>query len=307
MTGNAHLVSHRVCSLPTENLVQATVAVAPTKALWFLGMGIVATVGGFFTFAWSNFLLFLALTSAVLLFGHSLGSHRKLIHGSFECPRWVEYTLVYFGVQVGLAGPLGLLRQHELRDYAQRLPDCHSYLRHGESFWRDAWWQLCCDLTLKNPPTVHVEERITSDRFYRFLEKTWMAQQLPVALALYAAGGWAFVIWGVCARIFAAVLGHWLIGYFAHNHGQMHFEVRGAAVQGRNIRFTSLITMGECWHNNHHAFPGSARLGLHAGEWDPGWWVLVGLQRLGLVTSVRLPMDLKPRAELFQLAGSRTE
>jgi hypothetical protein len=40
----------------------------------------------------------------------------------------LEYTLVYCGVQVGLAGPLGLLRQHELRDYAQRMPDCHDYL-----------------------------------------------------------------------------------------------------------------------------------------------------------------------------------
>ena len=39
-------------------------------------------------------------------------------------------------------------------------------------------------------------------------------------------------------------------------------EIRGAAVQGRNVRFVSLLTMGECWHNNHHAFPGSARLGL---------------------------------------------
>ena len=87
-------------------------------------------------------------TAIVLLFGHSLGSHRKLIHDSFQCPRWLEYVLVYLGVQVGLAGPLGLLRQHELRDYAQRLPVCHDYLRHGRSFWIDAWWQLVCELRL---------------------------------------------------------------------------------------------------------------------------------------------------------------
>jgi stearoyl-CoA desaturase (delta-9 desaturase) len=78
----------------------------------------------------------------------------------------------------------------------------------------------------------------------------------------------------------------------------MHYEVSGAAVQGRNIRFTSLLTMGESWHNNHHAFPGSARLGLFAGEWDPGWWVLMVLRRLGLVWSVRLPAAMPARAEL---------
>lgn len=75
-------------------------------------------------------------------------------------------------------------------------------------------------------------------------------------------------------------------------------SVRGAAVQGRNVRFTSLLTMGECWHNNHHAFPGSARLGLLPGEWDPGWWALLVLRRLGLVRNLRLPCDLAPRPEV---------
>jgi fatty-acid desaturase len=131
-----------------------------------------------------------------------------------------------------------------------------------------------------------------------------MLQQLPVAVLFYLWGGWAFVFWGVCARVTAGVFGHWLIGYFAHNHGAMHYEVRGAAVQGRNVHLTSLITMGECWHNNHHAFPGSARLGLSKGEWDPGWRVLVALRRAGLVWDIRLPQDLPHRDELYDLTKS---
>jgi stearoyl-CoA desaturase (delta-9 desaturase) len=118
-----------------------------------------------------------------------------------------------------------------------------------------------------------------------------MAQQLPLAALLFVCGGWAFVFWGVCARITAAVFGHWAIGHLAHNHGQLVREIRGAAVQGRNVRFASLLTMGECWHNNHHAFPRSARLGLAPGEWDPGWWVLQALRRAGLVWGIRLPAD----------------
>jgi fatty-acid desaturase len=117
------------------------------------------------------------------------------------------------------------------------------------------------------------------------------------------AGGWAFVIWGVCARITAAVTGHWLIGHFAHNHGGMHHVVDGAAVQGRNVKWASLLTMGESWHNNHHAFPGSARLGLHANEWDPGWWMLQALKKLALVWRLRLPADLPVREELRRIAG----
>jgi stearoyl-CoA desaturase (delta-9 desaturase) len=301
------LKQHRVHATDASAVLIGEVHYAPLKSLWFTAMTAGALVGGVLTFTWSAFIVFLATTGTVLLLGHSLGSHRKLIHDSYQCPKWLEYLLVWFGVQVGLAGPLGLLRQHELRDYAQRLPNCHDYLRHGRSFWLDAWWQLHCELRLAHPPALHIEPRIANDRFYRFLERTWMAQQIPVALVLYVLGGWGFVFWGVCARVTAGVLGHWLIGWFAHNRGAMHYEVRNAAVQGRNIRFTSLLTMGESWHNNHHAFPGSARLGLFAGEWDPGWWMLMVLRALGLVWSIRLPAALPPRAELLACDASGAE
>lgn len=299
----ANLTHHRAIAPNANCVLDGTVWYSPAKSFWFIGMACGAFIGGALTFSVGAVALFVAATATVLLFGHSLGSHRKLIHDSFACPLWLEYILVYCGVQVGLAGPLGLLRQHELRDYAQRLPDCHDYLRHGQSPWRDAWWQLHCELELENPPEVRIEPRIANDRFYQFLERSWMLQQLPIALLFYLWGGWAFVFWGVCARVTAGVFGHWLIGYFAHNHGGMHYEMRGAAVQGRNIYFTSLLTMGECWHNNHHAFPGSARLGLRAGEFDPGWSALVLLRQLGLVWDLRLPADLPARAELREISS----
>ena len=249
---------HRVHATSSRYLVDGQVRYAWKKSLWFSAMALAALGGGAVYASWRGLLLFGLSTAAVLLLGHSLGSHRKLIHDSFQFPAWLGYALVWCGVLVGLAGPLGLQRQ----------PDCHPYLRHGAGFWRDFWWQVHCELVLAHEPAVVLEPRIGGDRVLAWLERTWMLQQLPPALLLYAWGGWGFVVWGVCARVTAGILGHWLIGYFAHNHGGMHHEVEGAAVQGRNIRFTSLLTMGECWHNNHHAFPGSARLGLYAGEWD---------------------------------------
>jgi fatty-acid desaturase len=307
MTGVApNLCGHRVSSPDLHSVFCGAVQFAPTKAFWFLGMLAGSLVGGALTVSWHALVLFVGSTAFVLLFGHSLGSHRKLVHNSFQCPRWLEYLLIYSGVMVGLAGPLGLLRQHELRDYAQRLSTCHDYLRHGRSPLRDAWWQLCCDLRLASPPTIQIEPRIAHDRFLQFLERTWMAQQLPWALLLYLFGGWAFIWWGVCARVTAGIFGHWAIGYLAHNHGELHREVTGAAVQGHNVRFTSLLTMGECWHNNHHAFPGSARLGLTPEEWDPGWWVICGLSRLNLVWAVRLPSDLPFRPEVVKLETDLT-
>ena len=122
---------HRVHAGQADFVCEGEVLYSPVKSFWFSGMGGAALVGGLFFFRWDALALFVASTAFVLLFGHSLGSHRQLIHHSFQYPRWLRCTLIYCGVLVGLAGPLGILRQHELRDYAQRLPVCHDYLRHG--------------------------------------------------------------------------------------------------------------------------------------------------------------------------------
>ena len=74
--------------------------------------------------------------------------------------------------------------------------------------------------------------------------------------------------------------------------------MEGAAVQGHNVRYFGLITFGECWHNNHHAFPGSAKLGLNPDQLDPGWLVLKALERMGLAGNLKQPLDLAKRPEL---------
>ena len=121
-----------------------------------------------------------------------------------------------------------------------------------------------------------MERRVAEDRFYQFIDRTWMAQQLPWAVLFFAVGGMPWLVWGIAARVAASVTGHWLVGYFAHNRGPRSWHIEGAGVQGYNVPYCGLITMGEAWHNNHHAFPGSARLGAAARARPiPGWWVLM--------------------------------
>jgi stearoyl-CoA desaturase (delta-9 desaturase) len=223
------------------------------------------------------------------------------IHNSYECPR-LEYVLVHLGVLVGMAGPTD--------DPHSRHARLHSATRaatttaHRRPFLQDGWWQLHCDLNLDRPPAFELEDRIANDRIYRFMESTLMWQQLPWALLFFALGGWGWVFWGVCARVAVCVTGHWLVGYFAHNSGPRDWHVEGAGVQGYNVRFCGLLTMGEAWHNNHHAFPGSARLGLYEGQVDPGWWVLMTLRRLGLAWNIKTPAELASRPQLRLLGAT---
>ena len=88
------------------------------------------------------------------------------------------------------------------------------------------------------------------------------------------------------------------IGYFAHNQGERHWHVKDAHIQGHNVRFAAILTMGESWHNNHHAYPGSAKLGIKPGQIDLGWMVLIFCQKIGLVWNIKLPKDLPIRPEL---------
>lgn len=204
---------------------------------------------------------------------------------------------------MGLAGPIGMIKTHDTRDWAQRQADCHNYFGHKQHMLKDFFWQVFCDIQLKHPPSYNIESDVAKNRVYQWIEKLWMLQQLPLALVLYWFGGLPWVVWGICVRVCISVVGHWLIGYYAHNHGERNWHVEQASVQGYNVPFAALITMGESYHNNHHAFPGSANFALEKGQFDLGWLVLKGLARLGLVWGLVLPQQLSSKAELVRISG----
>ena len=183
------LDTERVRSRDVTDAHNGLVKWKPSKSIWFLSHLAVAILIGPFVVSISSLMIFLVLTGITLCFGHSLGMHRLLIHRSYECPKWMEYLFVYLGVLVGMAGPIGMMLQHDLRDWAQRQPKCHDYLLHGSRMLKDGWWQLNCDLTLKKPPEFHIEDKVANDKFYQLIEKTWMWQQLVVAVPLFWVGG----------------------------------------------------------------------------------------------------------------------
>lgn len=290
--------SERIVTEQGADPVSGTVRWAPAKSLWIGGMTLAGLIGGPLFFSWDAFALFLATSAITLCFGHSVGMHRRLIHSSFVCPLWLEHLCVYLGTLVGMAGPIGMTRVHDFRDWAQRQRACHDYFCHRRSFWHDGWWQLHCELVLDRPPAFRLEPRLAGDRFYAFIERTWMWQQLPWAVLFFAVGGWGWVIWGICMRVAVSVTGHWWVGHYAHRQGDQSWVVEGAAAQGYNVAVAGLISMGESWHNNHHAFPGSAKLGLFPGQVDPGWWLIKSFEMLGLARDIKTPADLPERKEL---------
>jgi len=268
----------------------------PARSVWNGCMLVGAIVLGPLYFSVSAFILFLITFEATMCFGHSVGFHRRLIHRTFECPKWLERILVWLGVLVGMQGPFWVIRSHDVRDWAQRQPQCHPFICHGRNLWVDGWWNLHCRLELDYPPGFDSGPGIGDDKFYNFLQKTWMAQQIPIAVLFYLIGGWPWVVWGVIVRIAVGVHMHWYVGYLCHTRGGQDWLVDDGAVQAHNVRWAAIPSMGESWHNNHHAFPASARHGIYPGQFDPGFRFIQLLELFGLAWNVKTPDILPARS-----------
>jgi fatty-acid desaturase len=281
--------------------VKGKPVLSPFKIFWHGSLLLLCLVFVPQTFSWSAFAVFAVLTYLFLLVGHSVAMHRMMIHRSFDCPLWLERLLIYTGVLVGLSGPSGIIRIHDLRDWAQRQPACHDFFAHRRGYVQDIIWQLFYVFKFDHPPRFMIEEKYSKDRWYHFMDKTWPLHQIVVALPLYLIGGWSFVVYGVFLRVLVSILGHWTITYVCHNPGHGHWHVKGAAVQASNMNRMGFMTFGECWHNNHHAFPESARIGLEKGQFDPGWLVIQGLNRCGLISRLGLPRPDHERDDLTRI------
>lgn len=291
-----HLVETPGCSP-----VKGRVVWDPVPSLWNGAMLAVTLVFGAATFSLGAVAVFVVITGATLLLGHSVGFHRRMIHGSFDCPLWLERLLSWFGTVVGMSGPFRMIRAHDIRDWAQRQSDCHDYLAHRRPMMIDAIWQMHGRLELEHPPAFDLG-RIGRDPVHRFLERTWMLQQIPVAAGLWLLGGWGFVVWGVCARVSISVIGHWFVGHLAHRRGPQTWQVRDAGVQAHDVPWAAIPTMGEAWHNNHHAYPGSAKIGLYPGQSDWGYRFIQLLELMGLAWNVRTPEVMTMRRAQLETA-----
>jgi stearoyl-CoA desaturase (delta-9 desaturase) len=179
---------------------------------------------------------------------------------------------------------------HDQRDYWQSQPVCPEWYSYNHGVLQDWWWYLHCD----HQPPVHqprapllTAANYQNDRFLRFLDHTWLIQQIPITFLLVLTFGTPGLVWGTFGRILVATTGHWFVNYVAHTRGTLDWIVEGAGENGRNNSLFGFISMGEGWHNNHHAFPQSARFGLHWWQLDPGWWMIRLLAKAGVVWEVQ--------------------
>jgi stearoyl-CoA desaturase (delta-9 desaturase) len=277
----------------SEHVVRTMVFALPPAAL---------VVGGWLAWGgalhWQD-LLVLAITYTLTGLGITVGFHRLFTHRSFKTTRTVRALLAVFG-SMAVEGPVDewVATHRKHHRYSDHAGDPHSpHVDHAQG-WRGelrglahahvGWMFRGKDMA--NPRRYAKD--LLADPDLRFISRTfplWVAVGLAlpfglgVALTGSVAGGLTGLLWGGAVRILILHHATFSINSLCHYFGRRPFATRD---ESHNLAWLAPITFGEAWHNNHHAFPTSARHGLGRRELDLGAWLIAGLERCHLAWDV---------------------
>ena len=234
-------------------------------------------------------------------FSTTIGLHRLLSHRSFECPRWLEYALVTVAMLTGQGSPLLWVANHRIHHgRSDREGDVHSPRR---GFWYGHILWIIDDASTDPEAYRKYCKDLAGDRYYHWLVRFRL---VPQALAVALVGltlGWAAVPLVFFLPVILWMHSTYMVNSVCHDarFGSRRFETREGS---RNVWWVGLLALGEGWHNNHHAYPRSARHGLGARQLDLSYFVIRLFGALGLARNLKeFPADTRQPAARPRAVG----
>ena len=265
----------------------------------FLGLAAAIALLWGWGFSWVHLGL-MAGMYLVTAVGVTVGYHRLFTHRSFETTRPVKFVFAVLGA-MAVEGPLlnwvAMHRRHH--QHSDGEGDPHSPHHHGEGLrglLAGAWHAHVGWMFDRDPDDLprYVGD-LQSDTLLRRVSKTWTLWSafglvLPAVLGGLITWSWSGAllgfIWGGLTRVFLVHHVTWSINSVCHLWGTRPFRSHD---ESRNNAIFGVLGLGEGWHNNHHAFPTSARHGLRWWEFDASYWLIRGLELCGLAWKVKVP------------------
>jgi len=238
------------------------------------------------TFSWSGVLVAFVLCNLTGGVGLSLGYHRLFTHQSLRVPRWLFCTIAVLGVLGMEGGPITWVATHRRHHaHSDAAGDPHNGRRGLR--WSHLMWLYRPNDDRPTPAEMaRLTPDLSADPFLCFLERSNLYWQIGLGLLLLICGGISWVVWGMFVRVVVTIHVTGLVNSAAHNFG---YKTYCTGDESRNNWWVALLTWGDGWHNNHHAFPASARHGLRWFELDPTWLAICALRAVGLASDVRVP------------------
>jgi stearoyl-CoA desaturase (Delta-9 desaturase) len=232
--------------------------------------------------------------------GVTVGYHRHFTHGSFKANRGLKVALAVAG-SLAIEGPVVRWVADHRRHHAfsDREGDPHSPWRYGETvpalikglWWAHTGWLFDVEQTprAKYAPDLMADKDIRKvDSAFPWLVLTSMLLP-PLAGGLWSMswqGALTAFFWGSLVRV--SLLHHvtWSINSICHTIGQRPFKSRD---KSGNVWWLAFLSMGESWHNLHHADPTCARHGVEKGQIDSSARIIWLFEKLGWAKDIRWP------------------
>jgi stearoyl-CoA desaturase (delta-9 desaturase) len=261
-------------------------------------------------------LVVLAITYTLSGLGVTVGFHRLFTHRSFKTTRAVRAVLAVLG-STSVEGPViewvATHRKHH--NFSDQPGDPHSPHVDQAAGWRGAlrgllhahvgWMFRGKDMA--NP--ARYAKDLLADRDLRVISRLfplWALVGLLVPFGLGMAltgslvGGLTGLLWGGVVRVMLLHHATFCINSLCHFFGRRPFPTGD---ESRNLAWLAPFAFGEAWHNNHHAFPTSARHGLGRWQFDPSAWLINGLERCHLAWDVVRVSAVRQQAKRAEDGG----
>ncbi|MDP9175194.1 MAG: acyl-CoA desaturase [Planctomycetota bacterium] len=274
--------------------------------------GIIVPFAGFATavallwgrgFGWvhASLLVGMYLISAV---GITVGYHRLFCHRSFKTNRVVQCILAIFG-SMAFEGPvLKWVAMHRCHhQHSDKAGDPHSPNHHGDGVLgvMAGWWHAHAGWIFQGDPKnlARFVPDLMSNGALRVVSNLWVLWAalgliVPAALGGLLTHTWMGVflgfLWGGLVRVFLVHHVTWSVNSVCHLWGARPYKSHDLS---RNNFIFGVLAMGEGWHNNHHAFPTSARHGLKWWQVDASYYFIVVLSWLGLAWDLKVPDEAR--------------
>ena len=250
-------------------------------------------------FSWIHLGLLVGMYIVTVL-GVTIGFHRLFTHKAFETSAPVKAILAFFG-SMAIEGPLlkwvAMHRRHHQCSDGENDP--HSPHLHGHGFTgfvSGLWHAHCGWLFRPHAPNLqkHVNDLAASPMLRRMssLFPLWALVSLLIPTVLGGVftmtwmGALLGFLWGGLARVFLVHHVTWSINSVCHIWGGRPYRSQD---ESRNNIVFGVLALGEGWHNNHHAFPTSARHGLAWWQIDISYIIIRTMEFFGLAWKVRVP------------------
>ena len=248
----------------------------------------------------TNFALFMMVAVYFIrMFAITAGFHRYFSHRSFKTGRIFQFILAYLATCSAQMGPIWWASHHRHHHkYTDKIEDPHPPNLKG-FVWAHVGW-------IMSPANVPTKTEYVKDLMkypeLRYLDKYHYAAPLSLVIFLYSLGeylkinyvsygtnGIELVVWGFFVSTVLLYHATFMVNSVCHVFGYRSYDTKDGSV---NNLLVAILTLGEGWHNNHHAFPNSERQGHRWYQIDISHYIIWLLSLLGIVWKIRqVPED----------------